>query len=133
MNSPGPRWGGSTEAMATTAGMRRRHVTKSTHQSGVEGPKAGDDSSFSRAIQKFDVYARVDDDLQVKTETGAAVTIGSWILALLLVCGEIASYLRGAPSTERLLVDYTMGQRLRINADIVSIRAVRALHQVYTT
>lgn len=71
-------------------------------------------------MRRIDLYARVDDDLQVKTETGAAVTIGFWVLMVVLVIGEIQAYLRVQPATERVVVDSTMGQRLRINADIVS-------------
>lgn len=66
------------------------------------------------------MYARVDEDLQVKTETGAAVTIGFWVLMVVLVIGEIQAHLREKPAIERVVVDNTMGQRLRINADIVS-------------
>lgn len=79
-------------------------------------------SSVSRIIRRLDVYARVDDDLQVKTDTGAAVTIGFWALMAVLVIGEIQAYLMVQPATERVVVDNAIGQRLRINADIVSTR-----------
>lgn len=79
-------------------------------------------SALWRIIKRLDVYAKIDDDLQVKTETGAAVTIGFWMLMIVLVVGEIQAYRRVQPPIEHVVVDSTMGQRVRINADIVSAR-----------
>lgn len=105
--------------MNMPGGIRHRNLRSSEYNS-REAPKHGEETRFARSIMKFDAYAKVDDDLQVKTETGAVVTIAFWILMALLVCGEVAAYLREVPPTERLVVDSTMGQKLRINADIVS-------------
>lgn len=101
--------------------LRHRQPYGSGYDSRSTVSRSSEDVRLYRAIQTFDVYARVDDDLQVKTDAGAAVTIGFWVLTLLLVTGEVAAYLRRPPSTERVVVDSTMGQKLRINADIVGI------------
>lgn len=99
--------------------MRRRQGV-GTAQNSDEAIANGQDSGFLRTASKFDMYAKVDEDLQVKTETGAAVTIGFWLLMVVLVIGEIQAYLKEKPAIERVVVDNTMGQRLRINANIVS-------------
>lgn len=115
--SNGSSWQDST---GPTTGMRRRQGV-GTAQNSDEAIANGQDSGFVRTtVSKFDMYAKVDDDLQVKTETGAAVTIGFWMLMVVLVIGEIQAYLQEKPAIERVVVDNTMGQRLRINANIVS-------------
>lgn len=96
--------------------MRRRHEKS--------GPAAGNRSPTStewasRVFSRFDVYARVDDDLAVKTEAGAAVTIGFWLLMVILCIGEIQAYRKLRPPEERVVVDPSLGQRLRISVDIV--------------
>lgn len=109
----------STLGMSSITGGMRRRIGIAVDDSLREAPRSGESSVFVRAAQRFDLYAKVDDDLQVKTEAGAAVTIGFWVLIVLLVWGEVAVYLREVPATERLVVDSTMGQKLRINTDMV--------------
>lgn len=100
--------------------MRRRHE-KSGPVAVGNGSAAGPEW-VSRVFSRFDAYARVDDDLTVKTQTGAAVTIGFWVLMVILCVGEIQAYRKLGPPTERVVVDSSMGQRLRINVDIVRQR-----------
>ncbi|CAN0550308.1 unnamed protein product, partial [Ectocarpus sp. 12 AP-2014] len=71
-----------------------------------------------RTIKQLDVYARVDEDLQVRTEAGAAVTIIFWVLMVVLCVGEVQAYRKVQAPTERVVVDSTMGQKLRINIDM---------------
>lgn len=78
------------------------------------------ETPIARTLRAVDVYAKVEEDLQLKTETGAAVTIAFWVLMLVLVVGEVRAFLKERPAIERVVVDTTMGQRLRINTDIVS-------------
>ncbi|CAN0190766.1 unnamed protein product [Scytosiphon promiscuus] len=98
--------------------MRRRHA--GGEGAGVGNGNASRESTsiFARAIKRLDLYARVDDDLQVQTEAGAAVTIGFWVLMVVLCIGEMQAFRKVQPSTERVVVDSTMGQRLRINVDM---------------
>ncbi|CAN0394781.1 unnamed protein product [Discosporangium mesarthrocarpum] len=96
--------------------IRRRHRDSAARRSSVQ--PGSEDSSFVQKVKAFDVYARVDQDLGVKTESGAIVMIIFWILILLMVWAEVAAYLRGVPEREHLVVDATMGQKLRINLDM---------------
>lgn len=102
--------------------MRRRHAGGGAADVGNGGASREDTSIFARAIKRLDLYARIDDDLQVQTEAGAAVTIGFWVLMVVLCIGEVQAFRKVQPSTERVVVDSTMGQRLRINVDMVSER-----------
>lgn len=110
--------GGSVWRESMSSTLRRRH--------GVGDSKLAMDSaaeretSMARTLRAVDVYAKVEEDLQVKTETGAAVTIAFWVLMLVLIVGEVHAFLKERPAIERVVVDTTMGQRLRINTDIVS-------------
>lgn len=116
MHNEAPPWAQSSMGPM----MRRRHATGATSGVGNGGGSGEDTSMFSRAIKRLDLYARVDDDLQVQTEAGAAVTIGFWVLMVVLCIGEVQAFRKVQPITERVVVDSTMGQRLRINVDMVS-------------
>lgn len=96
--------------------MRRRHQVGSSTAAG--GDRSSEASGL-RALARFDLYARVDDDLAVKTETGAAVTIGFWVLMLVLIVGEVLAFRKLPPPAERVVVNSTFDQRLRINIDLV--------------
>lgn len=96
---------------------------KSSQQHGKESSE----TSLARIWRAIDVYARVDEDLQVKTEAGAFVTLGFWALMAVLVVGEIHAFLKTSPPIERVVVDSTMGHRLRINADVVSPYSILVL------
>lgn len=109
----------TSELSSSKMGALRRRRGHTSNQE--PSPRRQGHAAFATAMHRFDLYAKVDDDLRVKTEAGAAVTIGFWLLTLLLVWGEVTAYYRQAPATERLVVDSTMGQKLRINADIVSV------------
>lgn len=98
--------------------LRQRHVVRNSKPAMDSAMEI--ETSISRTLRAVDVYAKVEEDLQVKTETGAAVTIAFWVLMLVLVIGEVRAYLKERPAIERVVVDTTMGQRLRINTDIVS-------------
>lgn len=107
--------------MLSAGRIRQQHGPNSNPSSRQKSSRAGGGSAISRALQRFDLYANVDEDLQVKTGTGAAVTIGFWLVMVLLVYGEVVAHLRVMPATERLVVDSTIGQKLRINTNIVSL------------
>ncbi|CAM9197181.1 unnamed protein product [Choristocarpus tenellus] len=98
-------------------GFRRRQTGGYGSRQSV-AQSDSEDSALVRKVKMFDVYARVDEDLGVKTESGAAVTVGFWILMLLMVWGEVSAYLEKIPDREHLVIDPTMGQKLRINLNI---------------
>ncbi len=111
-NNGAPPWAQSSMGPM----MRRRHQVGSSTASG--GDRSSDGSGL-RALARFDLFARVDDDLAVKTETGAAVTIGFWVLMVVLIVGEVLAFRKLPPSAERVVVNSTFDQRLRINIDLV--------------
>lgn len=98
--------------------LRRRHESVNPALGNGAAPREG--TLLERTIKQLDVYARVDEDLQVRTEAGAAVTIGFWVLMVVLCVGEVQAYRKVQPPTERVVVDSSMGQKLRINIDMVS-------------
>lgn len=104
--------------------MRKRHEAGGSSAGGKANGRAGGGGGATGVfglLQQLDVYAKVDDDLAVRTETGAAVTIGFWVLMVILCIGEVQAYRKVQPPAERVVVDTTMGQKLLINADIVSV------------
>lgn len=103
--------------------MRKRHEKGGAAAAG--NGSATSTEWVSGVLSRFDVYARVDDDLAVKTQAGAAVTIGFWVLMVVLCIGEIQAYRKVRPPTERVVVDTSLGQRLRINVNIVRERVAR--------
>lgn len=98
--------------------LRRRHEAVNPALGNGAAPREG--ALLERTIKQLDVYARVDEDLQVRTEAGAAVTIGFWVLMVVLCVGEVQAYRKVQAPTERVVVDSIMGQKLRINIDMVS-------------
>ena len=68
-------------------------------------------------IKNYDIYTKVEDDFSTQTSTGASLSLIGWIIIAVLVMSEIAMYLGPMPS-EHMIVDTTLGQRLKINVDI---------------
>lgn len=110
--------------------MRKRHEDIGYSAGGVANGRPGkreehqqqqSATGFFGLLQQLDVYAKVDDDLAVRTETGAAVTIGFWVLMVILCIGEVQAYRNVKPPMQQITIDTTMrGQRLQIYTDIVS-------------
>lgn len=98
--------------------MRRRHQIGSS--TGASNDRSNEGTGLRALAARFDLYARVDDDLAVRTETGAAVTIGFWVLMVILIVGEVLAFRKVPPAAERVVVNATLDQRLRINIDLVS-------------
>ncbi|KOB76891.1 Ptx1 protein [Operophtera brumata] len=75
-------------------------------------------SQFIDKFKQFDAYAKPLEDFRIKTTTGAAISVVSGIVALLLFFSEIQTYLSPNVS-EELFVDTSRGPKLRINLDII--------------
>lgn len=69
-------------------------------------------------VRRFDAYPKTLEDFRIKTFTGAAVTIVSSAIMLLLFFSELKYYLK-TEIGEELIVDISRGQKLRINIDVV--------------
>lgn len=68
-------------------------------------------------LKSFDVYPKTLDDFKEKTSTGAAVSLVSCLVILVLFLSELSSYLR-SETVDHLYVDTSTGQKLRINLNI---------------
>ena len=66
----------------------------------------------------MDAFPKTLEDFRIKTSGGAAVTLTSCLLALLLFVSELNYYLTPEVS-EELTVDVSRGDRLRMNFDVV--------------
>ena len=69
-------------------------------------------------LRVFDAFPKTLEDFRIKTSGGAAVTVSSCILALLLFVSELNYYLT-PELAEELMVDVSKGDRMRINFDLV--------------
>lgn len=84
----------------STSGMRRRHAGQ-THGSangrygyGPAGDSADDDKyrKSRRVVRKLDMFPKVQEDYQVRTDRGGLVTLLGYGLALILVLAEVAHW-----------------------------------------
>jgi hypothetical protein len=73
-------------------------------------------------LKKFDIYAKVVPELDGNTNPVKAaptsVSYAAWAIVAILSLGEIWSYLRSGGVREHMLVDSSLGQKLRINVNI---------------
>uniref|UniRef100_A0A1A9ZS51 Endoplasmic reticulum-Golgi intermediate compartment protein 3 n=1 Tax=Glossina pallidipes TaxID=7398 RepID=A0A1A9ZS51_GLOPL len=69
------------------------------------------------ALRRLDAYPRTLEDFSVRTVSGAAVTLISSSIVLILIFLEFWAYIT-PHLTEELFVDTTRGHKLRINLDI---------------
>ena len=76
-----------------------------------------DDMKAMLDIKNYDIYTKVEEDFSSQTSTGASLSFVGWIIIVVLVMSEVAFFL-GPVSKEHMIVDTTLGQRLKINIDI---------------
>ncbi|XP_035205428.1 endoplasmic reticulum-Golgi intermediate compartment protein 3-like [Stegodyphus dumicola] len=72
---------------------------------------------IAEQIRKFDAYPKTLEDFRVKTFSGAAITIVSAVVIVLLFISELNYYLT-PEVTEELFVDVSRSEKLRINIDV---------------
>jgi hypothetical protein len=75
------------------------------------------DEGFMNRLRRFDAYPKTLDDFRVKTFGGAAVTIVSGAVMLLLFISELGYYLQ-TDITPELFVDTSRGQKIKININV---------------
>ncbi|KAF9417751.1 Endoplasmic reticulum-Golgi intermediate compartment protein 3 [Podila epigama] len=68
-------------------------------------------------FKNFDAYAKTLDDFRVKTSTGAAVTLASAIIIIILLMGEFMDY-RSVRVESSLVVDSGRKEKMAIEFDI---------------
>jgi hypothetical protein len=79
--------------------------------------KAGSDHFNIFDLKNYDVYTKVEEDFVIQTSGGATLSLIGWVVIALLVIGELGTYFSGT-TREHMVVDTTLGERLRINIDI---------------
>ena len=78
----------------TSAGMRRRHANGRYGQ-----PDSADDKyrKSRRVVRKLDMFPKVQEDYQVRTDRGGLVALVGYGLALILVLAEVANWSSSIP------------------------------------
>jgi len=71
----------------------------------------------TRTLKEFDLYAKVDEDATVQTSSGAILSIGGWIIILLLILSELSVYI-SRPKSEHLVVDTSLLRKLNVEIDV---------------
>lgn len=99
-------------------GLRRRGQNPGTGVLEVEEKPV---EKMTKMVKKFDIYAKVKDEYKVKnpvSATGTYINMFAWSLIAILTLSEFWTYLRGNSTKEHMLVDTSLGQKLRINVNI---------------
>ena len=74
-------------------------------------------SIFAETIKALDINPKTLDDFKERTGSGAAVSVISCSVILLLILSELRSYMTPV-TTDHLYVDTTRGERIRINVNV---------------
>lgn len=74
-------------------------------------------SDYLSTFRKLDVYPKLEESYSVKTSTGATVSLVSGVIMLVLFLSEFASFMT-VTRKDHIVVDTTMGEKLRINFNI---------------
>ena len=104
---------------SSDVGLRRRGGG-----GGERSPMDINEGSIEKAkkiVKKFDIYAKVKEeykDPKPGTLEGGYVTLTSWILVIILSLAEIWAYASSGGVREHMIVDSTLGQKLRINVNV---------------
>lgn len=68
-------------------------------------------------LKNFDVYTKVEEDFVIQTSSGATLSLIGWFIIAVLIISELSSYM-SRTTKEHMVVDTSLGERLRINIDI---------------
>ena len=94
----------SSSIMSTSSGQQEKKK---------DVPVAG----FANQLRRFDIYTKLEEDYKVQTSGGATLSIVGWVIMLILIIGEFNVYMTPVMK-EHMMVDTTLGQRLRVNVNI---------------
>ena len=78
-------------------------------------------AKVAKLVKKFDMYAKVKEEYTVKRAPSVAAAYRNgfaWALTALLTLSELWTYAASNATKEHMLVDTTLGQKLRINLNI---------------
>mmetsp|Transcript_53495 Transcript_53495/g.121983 ORF Transcript_53495/g.121983 Transcript_53495/m.121983 type:complete len:441 (-) Transcript_53495:274-1596(-) len=99
-------------------GLRRRGGGDPAHNSSIEEKPV---EKMSKLVRKFDMYAKVKEEYRETAPvsvSGGYLTLAAWVLTAMLTLSEVWTYATGTRLKEKMLVDTTLGQKLRINVNI---------------
>lgn len=68
-------------------------------------------------LKRFDAYPKTLEEVQVRTTSGATISIVSMVIIFVLVVSEFSAYISTGTHHE-LYVDTTVGEQLQINFDV---------------
>lgn len=91
---------------------------------GAAGGSLVDDqqaASVTKIVKKFDMYAKVKEEYTIKkppSTSSSSRTIIAWALTAVLTLSELWSYATSTGTKEHMLVDTSLGQKLRINVNV---------------
>jgi endoplasmic reticulum-Golgi intermediate compartment protein 3 len=100
-------------------GLRRRG--QNTAGGGMMEVEEKPVEKMTKMVKKFDMYAKVKDEYKVKatpSTSGTYLNMIAWSLIAILTLSELWTYARGTSTKEHMLVDTSLGQKLRINMNI---------------
>ena len=72
----------------------------------------------TKLVRKFDMYAKPKEEYRDTAGSRRSLTVGAWALVALLALYETWAFATSSTTKEHMLVDTTLGQKLRINVNI---------------
>ncbi len=93
--------------------LRKRGVHKTSADSSND---ASGDSPIVR-LAKFDLYPKYEEEFRIKTNTGGALSLATFVVLFILCCSEFHAY-RTTTTSDHIRVDTTVGERMKINMNI---------------
>jgi hypothetical protein len=73
--------------------------------------------NFASQLRRFDIYTKLEEDYKVQTSSGATLSLIGWLIMSILIIGEFQNYMTPTVK-EHMVVDTTLGQRLRVNINV---------------
>jgi endoplasmic reticulum-Golgi intermediate compartment protein 3 len=71
----------------------------------------------SSTLRRFDIYAKIEEDFQVKTTCGAALSLIGWLIIVFLMFSEISTFMNVTPR-EHMAVDTSLQTKLTVYVNI---------------
>ena len=93
----------SPSIMSTSSGQQEKKIDKAF--------------GFAGQLRRFDIYTKLEEDYKVQTSGGATLSIIGWVIMSILIIGEFNNYMTPTMK-EHMVVDTTLGQRLRVNVNM---------------
>jgi hypothetical protein len=100
------------------AGLRRRGQATGTSSAVVDEKPV---EVMTKIVKKFDMYAKVKEEYKDKgtsSVTGGYLTLAACVVTAILTISEVWTFATSNTTKEHMLVDSSLGQKLRINMNI---------------